>query len=71
MRNSVGIMGTALTEEQVRELERSVKVLDLCLDADSAGQDAMIRAARLADGRKLELRVVPCPRDRPGRPGRA
>ncbi len=63
MRNSVGIMGTALTEEQVSELERTVKVLDLCLDADSAGQDAMIRAARLAEGRKppLELRVVPLP----------
>jgi DNA primase len=63
MRNSVGIMGTALTEEQVRELERTVKVLDLCLDADSAGQEAMIRAARLAEGRKppLELRVVPLP----------
>jgi DNA primase len=61
LRNSVGIMGTALTEEQVQELERTVKVLDLCLDADSAGQDAMIRAARLAEGRKppLELRVVP------------
>ncbi len=64
MRNSVGIMGTALTEEQVRELERTVKVLDLCLDADSAGQEAMIRAARLAEGRKppLELRVVPLPK---------
>jgi DNA primase len=63
MRNSVGIMGTALTEEQVRELERTVKVLDLCLDADSAGQEAMIRAARLAEGRNppLELRVVPLP----------
>ena len=63
MRNSVGIMGTALTEEQVRELERTVNVLDLCLDADSAGQEAMIRAARLAEGRRppLELRVVPLP----------
>jgi DNA primase len=61
MRNAVGIMGTALTEEQVRELERTVGVLELCLDADRAGQDAMLRAARLAAGRKLELRVVPMP----------
>ena len=59
--NAVGIMGTALTEEQVAELERTVKVLELCLDADRAGQDAMLRAARLAAGRKLELRVVPLP----------
>jgi DNA primase len=61
VRNAVGIMGTALTEEQVRELERVVPVLELCLDADRAGQDAMLRAARLAAGRELELRVVPLP----------
>ncbi|MBV9311995.1 MAG: DNA primase [Solirubrobacterales bacterium] len=61
LRNSVGIMGTALTEEQVHELERVARVLELCLDADAAGQEAMLRAARLVSGRKLELRVVPLP----------
>ncbi len=61
MRNAVGIMGTSLTEEQIRELERIVKVLELCLDADRAGQEAMLRASRLASGRDLELRVVPLP----------
>jgi DNA primase len=61
IRNSVGIMGTSLTEEQVGELERVVKVLELCLDADRAGQEAMLRAARVAAGRRLELRVVPLP----------
>ena len=60
-RNAVGIMGTSLTEEQVRELERVVGVLELCLDADRAGQEAMMRAARLAAGSKLDLRVVPLP----------
>ncbi|MEO8966987.1 MAG: DNA primase [Solirubrobacteraceae bacterium] len=59
--NAVGIMGTALTEEQVAELERIVHVLELCLDADRAGQDAMLRAARLARARQLELRVVGLP----------
>ncbi len=49
--NAVGIMGTSLTEEQVGELERVVRVLELCLDADRAGQDAMLRAAKLAEGR--------------------
>jgi DNA primase len=63
LRNAVGIMGTALTEEQVNELERTVRVLELCLDADRAGQDAMLRAAQLAEGRKLELRVVPLPQN--------
>lgn len=61
IRNAVGIMGTSLTEEQVTELERVVTTLELCLDADRAGQDAMVRAARLAAGRKLELRVVSMP----------
>ena len=61
LRNAVGIMGTALTEEQVAELQRIVGVLELCLDADRAGQEAMLRAARLAAGSKLELRVVPLP----------
>jgi len=59
--NAVGIMGTALTEEQISELERLAKVLVLCLDADRAGQDAMLRAAQLTDRRKLELRVVALP----------
>jgi DNA primase len=61
LRNAVGIMGTALTEEQVSELERIVRTLVLALDADRAGQEAMLRAAELAAGRKLELRVVPLP----------
>jgi DNA primase len=59
--NAVGIMGTALTEEQISELERLAKVLVLCLDADRAGQDAMLRAAQLTEKRNLQLRVVPLP----------
>jgi DNA primase len=55
-------MGTALTEEQVSELERVAQVLVLCLDADQAGQEAMLRAAKLTDERNLQLRVVPLPR---------
>ena len=62
MRNTVGLMGTALTAEQVGELARMAPtVVLLALDADSAGQEAMLRAAGLAAQRKLELRVVPLP----------
>ena len=61
MRNCVGIMGTALTEDQVKELGRMAPKVILALDADSAGQDAMLRAARVAAGQKLELRVVAMP----------
>jgi DNA primase len=61
LRNTVGLMGTALTEEQVAELGRLASVVVLALDADSAGQEAMLRAARVAAGRRLELRVVELP----------
>jgi DNA primase len=61
MHNAVGLMGTALTGEQVGELDRMAKTVLLALDADSAGQEAMLRASGLAAKRKLELRVVPLP----------
>ena len=61
IRNAVGIMGTSLTKEQVAELVRVVGVLELCLDADGAGQEAMVRAARLCADSQLELRVVSLP----------
>ena len=58
----VGLMGTALTDEQVGELARLAPTVLLALDADSAGQEAMLRAARGARrGAALELRVVPLP----------
>jgi DNA primase len=61
MRNAVGLMGTALTGEQVGELARMAQTVLLALDADSAGQEAMLRASAVAAKRKLELRVVPLP----------
>jgi DNA primase len=61
MRNAVGLMGTALTSEQVGELARMAQTVLLALDADSAGQEAMLRASSLAARRKLELRVVALP----------
>ncbi len=61
IRNAVGLMGTALTGEQVGELARMAQTVLLALDADSAGQEAMLKAFRLASKRKLELRVVTLP----------
>ena len=59
--NVVGSMGTALIEHQVGELARLAPQVALALDADAAGQEAMLRAAKVAAGRRLELRVVPLP----------
>jgi DNA primase len=61
IRNVVGLMGTALTGEQVGELARMAQTVLLALDADSAGQEAMLKAFRLANKRNLELRVVMLP----------
>ncbi|HSZ13692.1 MAG TPA: DNA primase [Solirubrobacteraceae bacterium] len=61
VRNVVGLMGTALTEGQVRELARMSNVLLLALDADSAGQEAMLKAFQLANKNKRELRMVMLP----------
>jgi DNA primase len=58
---AVAVMGTALTEEQLAELQRAAGTVFLALDADSAGQDAMLRVARSAEKRGLELRVVAMP----------
>ena len=61
LQNTVGLMGTALTGEQAAGLARLAPIVDLALDADAAGKDAMLRAARVAAGQRLELRVVPMP----------
>jgi len=61
---TVAIMGTALTEHQLAELARAAGaegVVYLALDADSSGQQAMLRAAELAEQRDVELRVVQMP----------
>ncbi|MGA9285535.1 MAG: DNA primase [Solirubrobacteraceae bacterium] len=59
--NAVGLMGTALTDEQVGELGRMAQTVLLALDADKAGQEAMLKASRLAARRNLELKVVELP----------
>ncbi|MFI4993824.1 MAG: DNA primase [Solirubrobacterales bacterium] len=61
MKNCVGLMGTALTPAQVRELSRMANTVLLALDADTAGQAAMLKAYTLASERELALRVVPLP----------
>ncbi|MEA2440773.1 MAG: primase [Thermoleophilaceae bacterium] len=58
---SVAIMGTALTQEQMSGLGQAARTVYLALDADRAGQDAMLRAARAAREKELELLVVDMP----------
>jgi DNA primase len=59
IRESVAIMGTALTAEQMAELSKAANLVILALDADRSGQEAMLRAARTGGG--VTLRVVEMP----------
>jgi DNA primase len=58
---SVAIMGTALTQEQMAGLSQAARTVYLALDADRAGQEAMLRAAGAAKEKQLELLVVDMP----------
>ena len=58
---AVGVMGTAITPDQVAALSGMVDEVVLALDADSAGQEAMLRAQRVAAGRRMRLRVAAMP----------
>jgi DNA primase len=58
---AVAVMGTAITGEQVATLSGMVEEVILALDADSAGQEAMLRAQRVAAGRRMRLRVAAMP----------
>jgi DNA primase len=62
--HSVAIMGTSLTAEQLAELARAAGqegTILLALDADRAGLDAMLRAARAAEEKQVDLMVVELP----------
>lgn len=56
--NAVATSGTALTEDQLKQLTRFSKTVILALDTDSAGQKALGRIAELVGDRDIELKVA-------------
>lgn len=64
IRNVVAAMGTALTDDQVAELARLARVVILAFDADSSGQEAMLRVQKASAGRGIDLKVVRLPDDK-------
>ncbi len=58
----VASMGTALTERQLKELNRLTKRLFLCFDSDAAGQDATLRGMELAVAQGFDVQVVALPK---------
>ncbi len=63
--NVVAPQGTALTAEHCRILKRYVNEVVLCFDADTAGQNAALRALDdlLASGLAIRVAAVPAPHD--------
>jgi DNA primase len=58
VREVVAVMGTAITPEQVQLLAAHAEEVVLALDADRAGREAMLRAQRVAKGKRVRLRVA-------------
>ncbi len=59
---TVAVMGTAITPDQVKALSGIVSEVVLALDADEAGQAAMVRVQSVAGERKMRLRVAAMPK---------
>ena len=57
----VASMGTALTERQLKELQRLTRRLYLCFDSDAAGEEATLRGMELATTLGFDVRVVTLP----------
>ena len=57
----VACMGTALTEQQLRELSRLTKRLWLAFDGDAAGESAALRGMELAVAQGFDVKVVALP----------
>jgi DNA primase len=57
----VACMGTALTEQQLRELGRLTRRLWLAFDGDAAGAAATLRGMELADRQGLDVKVIALP----------
>ncbi len=59
--NIVASSGTALTEEQIKLIERYTRTITLVYDADSAGSKATLRGVDLIIEQGLDVRVVELP----------
>jgi DNA primase len=60
--NVVASMGTAITEKQVSILKRLTKNIALALDADAAGEEAMLRCVSYENTLDAEVKVIILPR---------
>ena len=62
--NVVASMGTSVTEKQVRTLKRLTQNIALALDADAAGEEAMLRCVEYENTLDAEVKVIILPKER-------
>jgi DNA primase len=60
--NVVASMGTSVTEKQVSTLKRITKNITLALDADAAGEEAMLRGVEFENSLDAEVKVAVLPK---------
>ncbi|WP_099352238.1 DNA primase [Fredinandcohnia onubensis] len=59
--NSIGTMGTSLTDEHVKIIRRNVESVVICYDSDNAGLDAALRASTMLGEAGCYVRVATMP----------
>ncbi len=63
VRNTVALMGTALTKQQIQLLKRLSPNIILCLDGDDPGVKATLSVGNLLLEEKVEVKVIPLPKE--------
>lgn len=61
IRNTVALMGTALTKEQINLIKRLSNNIILCLDGDDPGQNAMLKIGNTLFDNGIEVKIVVLP----------
>jgi len=61
IRNTIALMGTALTHEQIVLIKRLSSNIILCLDGDNPGQEAMLKAGELFLKENIEVKIIVLP----------
>ncbi|MDK8639647.1 DNA primase [Niallia taxi] len=59
--NSVGTMGTSLTDEHLAILKRNSRTITICYDSDSAGIEAAYRAGKMLASANCTVKVAMLP----------
>jgi len=61
IKNTVALMGTALTKEQINLIKRLSKNIILCLDGDEAGVKATLNIGNMLFEQGIEVKVISLP----------